>query len=377
MRRSVWIFVAAVAVLAAHPAGAAAGIEFAPAANYPTGSTIGPGPGAVTTEAGDLDGDGDVDVVITDWFGSAPIVMHNDGTGAFGSPTRLPAGSGVLALAVGDLDADGRLDIVGRAGAEVIVWLGRPGGTFQVADREPGFQGAQPAVAVFDANLDDQLDVATTTPAGVQVLLGHGDGTVTAGPTTPALGLLSDLTPANFDGDGIPDLALVDATPLLQRIVSLRGNGDGSFTVAGSGAVGYGPEGVMAGDLDGDGIDDAVSVDSFSALNTLSSFFITVLLSDGAGGFEPPVHYPTASGPVSGALADFDGDGDLDVAVSGVGDGRVAVYANDGGGQLTDAGRLPVTSFPQTPAAADYDGDARVDLAVPGASALSVLRNIS
>jgi hypothetical protein len=367
----------AMTITALVPAAATAGIEFAPAADYPTGSLIGPGPGAVTTVAGDVDGDGDGDVVITDWLGAGPLVLTNDGTGRFGAPTRLPAGAGVLAIAAGDLDGDGRLDLVGRAAFEVVVWAGTGGGRFQVVDREPGLQAIQPAIAVVDADVDGRLDVVTTTPIGVQVLVGQGDGTVATGPLTPALGLLADVAPADFDADGRPDLALVDATPPIQRIVALLGNGDGTFTVAGSGPVGYGPEAVMAGDLNADGYDDVVSVDSFSAFNTFSNFFVTVLLSDGHGGFGPPARYPTAGGPVSGTLADFDSDGDLDVAVSGVVESRVAVYANDGAGHLVDAGRVRVASAPQTPAVADFDGDGRPDLAVPGARALSVLRNIS
>jgi hypothetical protein len=131
----------------------------------------------------------------------------------------------------------------------------------------------------------------------------------------------------------------------------------------------------MAGDLDGDGRDDAVSVDSFSVFNAPPSFSITVLLGDGRGGFRASRAYATGDGPVSGALSDFNGDGLLDVAVSAVGNSVVTVYAGDGTGGLAEIARSPVVRQPQTPAAADLNGDGSTDIAVPGVGQLSVLRN--
>ena len=78
---------------------------------------------------------------------------------------------------------------------------------------------------------------------------------------------------------------------------------------------------------------------------------------------------------MSGALADFNGDGHLDVAVSAVGSSVVTIYAGDGAGGLTEVGRPAVVRQPQTPAPADLDGDGRTDIAVPGVGQLSVLRN--
>ena len=348
-------------------------IEFAPAVQYPTGSVVGPGPGAVTTVAGDVNGDDAPDVVVTDPLGPGPLVLLNDGHAAFGAASVVAAESGVQALAAGDLDGDSDLDLLGRTGDEVVVMLGAGDGTFTTATRLAAPGNAQPAITVLDANGDLRLDIAVPAPSGVATFLGNGDGTFVSGPTTPLLGLLSDLTAADLDGDGRADLAVVDATPLTQRVVALLGNGDGSFVVSGGGAVGWGPEAVLAGDLDGDDFDDAVSVDSFSG----PAFSISVLRSDGAGGFGPAAHYPTSWGPVSGAIGDLDGDSDLDAVVSGVGAAAVTIYAGDGDGGLAVVSETAVTPFPQTPAIADFDGDSRPDIAVPGPGQLSILRNVS
>jgi hypothetical protein len=375
--RLVIAVVAASGLLVTASAAATDTIAFGPATAYPTTSMAGPGPGAVTTIAGDVDGDGDTDVVVTDWFGPGPIVLRNQGLGAFGPGTTAAAVSGIGALASGDFDRDGRLDLAGRTGGEVVVLLGNGDATFRVGARTSVLSNAQQAITVLDVNGDGATDIATTAATGIQVLLGRGDGSFTLGPLTPLLAVMADVKPARFDTDDNVDLAVVDATPLRARIVALRGNGNGTFTVTGGGAVGHGPEAVMTADLDGNGIDDAISVDSFSIFGSLSTFSITVLLANGQGGFAPGMRYPTGNGPVSGAAADLDGDGDIDVAVSAVGDATVTVYANDGSGRLAQAGRLPVAPFPQTPVAADLDADGRPDLAVPSPGKLAVLRNQS
>ena len=212
--------------------------------------------------------------------------------------------------------------------------------------------------------------------SGFQVLRGDGQGLV-AGPTTMAFGMLSDVAVANLDGDANPDVVIVDATPLTQRVRAFLGRGDGTFVAAGTAATGYGPEGVSAGDLNGDGFDDLVTSDSFSAIGVPSQFSITVLLSDGQGGFASTATYPTASGPVSGAIGDLNADGALDVVVSGVIGTGLAVYANDGTGALTQVAVPPVANAPQTPAIADLDGDGRPDVVVPCVGQLSVLLNQS
>jgi hypothetical protein len=76
-------------------------------------------------------------------------------------------------------------------------------------------------------------------------------------------------------------------------------------------------------------------------------------------------------------MADFNRDGHLDVAVSGVAANAVTVYAGDGFGHLTVAGQLAVTAFPQSPAVADFNRDGRPDLAVPGPNNVSILLNQS
>ena len=363
----VWVTVVA------HADAAPPAIQLAPAIDSPTGSLLGPGPGASTTVTADLDDDGLLDIVVTDIPTTTPVALLNLGGGHFGPPVPLPSAPGVLSIATGDFNEDGTADIVGHGELGLVLWTGVGDGTFTLAQQLWSLGNAQPALAVADLNGDGHDDVVTPSLTGLQVYLGNGSSLV-AGPTVTAVGVLSDVAVANLNGDGHPDLVVVDATPLLQRVRAFLGTGTGAFKAGGSGAVGYGPEDAAVGDLDGDGIDDVVTSDSFSIIGA-ARFSLSVLRSDGHGGFAPRISHPVGLGPVSAAVGDLNGDGHPDVAMASVGDATITLYANSGTGALVPAGTVGVVGFPQTPAIADLDGDSTPDLAVPGAGSLSVLLN--
>jgi len=120
-------------------------------------------------------------------------------------------------------------------------------------------------------------------------------------------------------------------------------------------AVGQYPIGVAVGDFNGDGNLD-VAVANF-ADNTLS-----VLLGDGKGGLSAKVDYPTGTGPVAVAVGDFDGDGKLDIAVACKQANVVSVLLGKGDGTFGTKSDYPTGNNPKGIAAGDFNGDGKMDL---------------
>jgi hypothetical protein len=173
----------------------------------------------------------------------------------------------------------------------------------------------------------------------------------------------------DFNGDGIPDLAVLNGGDADGGTVSiLLGNGDGTFTPApNSPSTGSMPNAMVVGDFNGDGnLDLAVVGDGF----------VTILLGNGKGGFEFAPNSPItdySAGAV--AVGDFNGDGKLDLVMSGPGN-SVSVWLGNGDGTFTPAANSPVNlvNNPGSIAVGDFNGDGKPDLAVTSqSSTVSIL----
>src|SRR5262249_8324085 len=144
-----------------------------------------------------------------------------------------------------------------------------------------------------------------------------------------------DIQAADFDGDGDQDLLVANAGS--NNVSVLRNNGNGTFTALTAVAAGLNSRSLAVGDLNGDGKLDIVTANA--SANSLS-----VLLGNGAGGFADAPGSPIASGgsvPFTVVLADFDGDGDLDIAVTNAGSNTVAMFFNNGNASFTAATGSP------------------------------------
>jgi hypothetical protein len=192
----------------------------------------------------------------------------------------------------------------------------------------------------------------------VTILLGNGDGTFTIGSTFACYsygGVVAD-----FNGDGIPDLAVTNSGG--DTLTILLGNGDGTFTPTEvSPATGPGPTAIAVGDFNGDGIPD------LAVANEVSDA-VTVLLGDGDGTFTATALIPRVGGVASEigvgiAVADFNGDGILDLAAA-TSDGMTVLLGN-GDGTFTAAPVSPASgSSPRSVAVGDFNGDGIPDLAI-------------
>jgi hypothetical protein len=122
-------------------------------------------------------------------------------------------------------------------------------------------------------------------------------------------------------------------------------------------SVGGEPTTAVAADFDGDGIADL-------AVSNKNGRSISIIIGDGAGGFAPPINFTLAMEPESLAVGDFNKDGKADVAVGHAGNGPVFVLFGDGAGRFSQ--EVVVVDIPAANqvVVGDFNGDTNADIAV-------------
>lgn len=341
---------------------------------------------------GDFNKDGIGDFAVS--FGTSGLAVFlgkPDGTFIRKDITNLPANFTVqYILAAADMDDDGKLDLVGEgyttASLATFVLYGNGDGTFG----PPAFPVNSSILGVADFNGDRFQDFLVRSGLGIAVELGNGDGTFKGlGPRAGVLGseygYLSNLLIADFNRDGLPDVAWGSRED--GSLDVFLSNGDGSLREIGISAYNLydiNEQPMAAGDLNGDGKADIVKQGPLG---------VAVLLGDGAGNFQlmggvglGGVLRPTYPPPLFGgsvaqvALVDFDGDKKLDFASSyyvypGNGDGslRPSIYF----GQMDSAGLI--VPFANPLVVQDVNGDGKPDIVGigPDRQSIGILINSS
>ncbi len=240
-------------------------------------------------------------------------------------------------------------------------------------------------LAAADFNQDGKTDLAIAANVQLNVMLGDGDGTFTPAANSPeripsppyndfGSPYVSALAEGDFTHSGHPGLAVAQFEN--EAAVILIGNGNGTFAPS-SAVFAYAPgnptSAMQAADFNADGNLDLAIVNQILGVSLVD-------LGYGKGAFNTAGDLYTQGFPTGVAVGDFNGDGKLDVAVAGAGstkypDSGVAVSLGNGDGTFTQANGSPISLGQSLSAivAGDFNGDGKLDLAVADAGASSVL----
>jgi hypothetical protein len=314
--------------------------------------------------ARDLNADGFADLVIAGYgvegeIGSVWVLLGN-GNGTFKQAVVYGSGQNPGAFAMGDVNEDGKLDIV-SAGPEV--FLGNGDGTFRPA---VSFYPATTIIGVADFNLDGKPDILTLTNQTLAMLLGKGDDSFVSLPDYTR-GFPSKILTGDFNGDGVTDLAFLEDG---SGIATLLGQAGGKFKQGSSLQLNLRPGSLkflVSGDFNHDGKVDIAFADSYSGVGA-----IYVAFGNGEGGFLTPVEYTVPDAVYSLVVADFNRDGNLDLAVSGA----KGIYILFGTASGTFGSATLSASYlnegSKVMASGDFNGDGLVDLFAAGSSGIQV-----
>lgn len=356
------------------------------------------------TALADLNGDGVLDVVGLDDSTSQVTVFLATSATAFaaGVPYTTPDGDyESSAIMVGDLTNDGKPEIVTpNWRGNIAVYVNNGDGSFQpavyynaVSSGPNGMPGltVPTAVTIADVNGDGNADlVSSNAESGdVTILLGNGDGTLNVPTFGYSVGGESYEDPrsaalvADFDGDGLADIVVPDYA---FSLAYLKGYNDGTFR---AGLSYYAPAalddwayaiGMASGDFNGDGIPDIV----IAGDGDPNIAGITVFLSRGDGSLKPGVTYGTSNCFAYVVVADFNKDGQPDLASNNHCTGEVQLFTGKANGTFVPGPAIATdvsNTYPSEMVVSDFDKDGYPDIAVinengeSGYSSVGVLLN--
>ncbi len=317
------------------------------------------------SDFGDLDGDGDLDVIHACQIyggGAQPNpVWLNDGSGVFtdsGHALGNASSSGVL---LGDLDYDGDLDVFvvnvgeGMAGEPNRVYLNDGAGIFTSSGQDLGF-AISTSGCIGDVDGDGDLDVYVTNYGTTPNLyLNNGSAQFTVVPQTVSSSMEWECEFGDLDSDG--DLDLFVAGFMDTPDLTFFNNGAGIFTPGQTLGL-FSSADVCLGDMDGDGDLDAFT----SSMVMMSSQQSSILwINDGTGVFTNSGQSLVNDMVYASSLGDVDADGDLDVFIGQVSSMGPLIYLNDGAGTLTDSGETFTMTHLYDVDLADLDNDGDLD----------------
>ncbi len=275
----------------------------------------------------------------------------------FSSRWALPLPESATGVAPADFNLDGRMDMAvtlyARTGNLLVLRLA-PAGGLEVAQRLT-LPEVPYAVASADFNGDQRPDVAAVAYSGTYfVFLSDAQGQLVQSEQRIAYGSFTGVATADFDGDRVADLALLNEYD--GRIRVLNGVGNGTFTDGPTLQTRGKLFALALGDFNADGRVDV-------AASSNEQPFVTVLLNQGAGAFSAGTEH-ALSGLAEGlAVGDVDSDGWLDLVAAPRGRRQLDILRGTGAGAFTLT-HWGLSEQSRAPALVDLNRDGRLDVLV-------------
>ena len=315
----------------------------------PTGAVVSstvPAAAAPFAPAADLDGDGDVDLLVDSQAG--PQFLRNDGTGHFDLRRPVALDRYFDRFASGDTNGDGAAEFVAAVGDRVGFTLSDGQGGWSHTVQTPIPRNHQ-TEAVGDVDGDGLADFGSRAPwtADWQVSRGLGNGQAIGLSRIPLPQSIDVLDFLDIDGDG--DLDAFGRSTQYEVAIGLN-DGTGRFGPAVR-TSGLGGQETTWGDFNGDGKLDLLE----------SGFNLALYLGTGNGSFGPPSQVASGYIPIA-AIGDFDGDGRDDALATGI--QTLSVWRGTASGTLAAPLVTPNPgSIPIRVVEGDFNGDGDLDVA--------------
>ncbi|HKW63310.1 MAG TPA: choice-of-anchor D domain-containing protein [Candidatus Acidoferrum sp.] len=331
----------------------------------------------------DFNADGNLDWITNGNRTNVVTVGLGRGDGTFLAARNFVAGNNPQQAAVADFNKDGKLDlaVANLASSDTSILLGNGDGTFQLPVGL-SIAGTVPVgVVAGDFNGDGNPDlIVLNGPGGfvapclgtqlncISVFLGKGDGTfqnpavISTGSST-----VNQIIAGDFNGDGKLDIAFgagPNGNPVMLGI--LLGNGDGTFKVLtpfSTGAVSIAQ--IKTADLNKDGKLDLVVTDVQTAGFTQSQ--IQIFLANGDGTFQAPTNLTSGRFTGTFVVADFNGDGNLDIVAANELDANAEIWLGNGNGTFNSQTLIDTAGasgvYPRGLIVGDFNLDGHLDIA--------------
>ncbi|MFM2376772.1 MAG: hypothetical protein RLZZ165_1869 [Bacteroidota bacterium] len=327
---------------------------------------------------GDVDHDGDIDVVTCSNLDKKVTVHFNSGKGIFPKSMSYIAGDYNRAVVVADLNEDSWVDIATVSVRDMKVnWMLNDGkGGFGATKSTAAGGGFPHDITAADANQDGNIDLVTVCNSANKVAIHYGDG---AGNFTGAKSYPTEAKPrsvivCDLNKDGIPDLVVGTDSRTVNYMLGLGGGNFGHYNYLISGVANWG---LGVGDFDKNGALDIATADYME--DNLSVHLNTGKLKAGKMEWIPAQQVQSGDYNFDLVVGDFDLDGDLDIVTASTRDEVINVHLNDGKGVFGEKNKITSGNWNSAIAAADLDADGDLDIATSSIkdNKMNVHRNAS